>query len=183
MSKNDDPMGKYLRSVNDARAYGWSSDPWATERVRVEKQLEENRRKAAQSASQRKSASSSNNTDSKVICTELVRQGLLDRSDYLLGARYVEEVLTERHVRGYHAWALPIVRRMRRSPRATAFWRRLAQARADHIACLYGDASRRSRFGAFLCAIGHPACYVIGGLVGEQDWRSLYSEEQNVTAR
>lgn len=112
--------------------------------------------------------------DAKVICTELVRQGMLGRADYLAGARYVEEHLTDRHMRGYHAWALPVVRHMRRSRRATAFWRVLAQARADHIAFLNGDAARRSRLGALLCAIGHPVCYLIGGLVREPDWRALY---------
>lgn len=178
MSNKDDlgPMGNYLRSVNDARAYGRSSDPWANERVRVEKQLEKERTQSAWSTKK-------SDTDSKVICTELVRLGLFDRSDYLMGARYVEQSLSERHVRGYHAWALPVVRRMRRSPRTTAFWRRLARTRADHIAYLHGDASRRNRFGAFLCAVGHPACYLIGSLVGEQDWRSLYSDKPSVTAQ
>lgn len=188
MSKKDDlgPMGNYIRSVNEARAFGTSSDPWATARVRVERQLEKDRLKASQTSAWRKppaSSSKNNDTDSKVICTELVRQGLFDRSDYVSGARYVEAHLTERHVRGYHAWGVPVVRRMRRSRRATAFWRRLAQARADHIAFLGGDASRRNRFGAFLCAVGHPACYLIGGLVGEQDWRSLYDEGSSLTAR
>lgn len=113
--------------------------------------------------------------EAKVICTELHRQGLFDRSDYLLGLRYVREHLTERHERGYHAWAISVVRTMRRSPRASEFWRKLAQARADHIAFVYGDLSRRNRFGALLCAIGHPVCYAIGGFVGEQDWRALYT--------
>lgn len=108
---------------------------------------------------------------------------MFERDDYLLGARYVEKHLTEQHMRGYHAWALSVVRSMRRSRRATAFWRTLAQARADHIAFLHGDTARRNRFGAFLCAIGHPVCYLIGGLVGEQDWRSLYNEGPDAAAR
>src|SRR5690606_33497817 len=129
MSNKDDPgpMVKYLREVEQARAYGKSNNAWATEQAAAEKRAAANRQK---------SSSSSNNTDQKVICTELVRQGLFNRADYLLGARYVEEHLTERHVRGYHAWGVTVVRKMRRSPRATAFWRKLAQARADHIAFL-----------------------------------------------
>ena len=115
--------------------------------------------------------------EAKLICTELNRQGLLDRGDYLLGLRFVREHLSERHERGYHAWAISVVRTMRRSKRATHFWLILARARADHIAFVYGDVSRRNRFGAMLCAIGHPVCYLIGGMVGEQDWRVLY--EQN----
>lgn len=171
MSNKDDPgpMVKYLREVERARIYGTSRNGMATEQARVEKQIDANRRNPAQSRN--------SNTGQKVICTELVRQGLFDRDDYLLGARYVEEHLTARHVRGYHAWGLSVVRKMRRSPRATAFWRKLAKARADHIAFIYGDVSRRNRLGAALCALGHPLCYLIGGLVGEQDWRSLYSEE------
>lgn len=174
MSKKDDlgPMGNHLRSVHEARAYGTSTNAWANEQARTEKQTDAHRRKSNQSASKNTS------TDQKVICTELVRQGLFDRADYLLGARYVEEHLTERHVRGYHAWGLPVVRKMRRSRRATAFWRKLAQARADHIAFLYGDATRGNWLGSVLCAVGHPLCYLIGGLVSEQDWRSLYQVEQ-----
>lgn len=112
-----------------------------------------------------------------VICTELHRQGLLAREDYLLSYRHLRERLTPRHERGYHAWAIAVVRAMRRSKRATAFWSLLAHARADHIAFLYGDAARRNRFGALLCAVGHPVCYVIGGFVSEQDWRALYRSE------
>lgn len=116
----------------------------------------------------------SNSESSKVICTELHRQGLMSRADYLQGADYARAHLTERHYRGYHVWALAAVRHMRRSKRATAFWRALASARADHIAYLNGDETRRNRLGAILCAIGHTVCYVLGGLVKEQDWQSLY---------
>lgn len=112
----------------------------------------------------------------KVICTELHRQGLMSRADFALGADYARKHLTERHYRGYHAWALSVVRHMRRSKRATAFWRILAQARADHIAYLYGDTARRNRFGALLCAVGYPACYLIGGFVRHHDWKGLYRE-------
>ena len=113
-------------------------------------------------------------TSKKVICTELRRQGLFSRADHLAGARYVQEKLTARHENGYHAWALFVVRRMRGSKRWTAVFRTLAQARADHIAWLNGDSSRKSNFGRFLCAIGEPVCYAIGGFVGEQNWQRLY---------
>ena len=115
---------------------------------------------------------------SKVICTELHRQRLMSRDDYLLGLRYVRDHLTARHQRGYHAWAVPVVCGIRRSKSTTALWATLARARADHIAYLYGDASRRNRFGALLCAVGHPACYFIGGWVEEQDWQALYLDGQ-----
>lgn len=131
------------------------------------------RRKEAQARKRRADEAAEQN--SKVICTELHRQGLMTRADYHLGARFASEHLTERHYRGYHVWALPVVRHMRRSKRATAFWRKLAVARADHIAYLHGDTARRNRLGALLCTIGHPVCYALGGLVREQEWQLLYN--------
>lgn len=172
MSKKDDPgpMVKHLQDYHKNLAYGTSTSSWGGYRAAEERRIEEQKRKGA--------AAKNNDTNKKVICTELVRQGLFNRADYLLGARYVEEHLTERHVRGYHAWGLPVVRTMRRSRYASAFWRMIAQARADHIAFLYGDAARRNRLGAVVCAIAHPVCYLIGGLVREQDWQALYQGER-----
>ncbi|TAA53909.1 hypothetical protein [Shinella sp. JR1-6] len=146
-------------------------------RLEKEKQEQEKReRELAQKNAQ-------NNDSHKVICTELHRQGLMSRADYALGADYAREHLTERHYRGYHAWAIAVVRHMRRSKRATAFWRILAQARADHIAYLYGDTARRNRFGALLCAVGYPACYLIGGLIGARDWQTLYEQDAAQTSK
>lgn len=162
---NDGTMGGMLGAVDYNRAKQ-SQESYLERRLREER--EEKKRRAARSASQDDSA--------KVICTELHRQGLMSRADYALGADYARKHLTERHYRGYHAWALSVVRHMRRSKRATAFWRILAQARADHIAYLYGDTARRNRFGALLCAVGYPTCYLIGGFVHEQDWKGLYVE-------
>lgn len=173
---DSNPVVKSLQSYHAAKAYGASDGTMAGNLGVEDRRREEAQRRKSSSGS----SWSSSNTDQKVICTELVRQGLFSRADYLAGARYVEEHLTERHVRGYHAWALPIVRRMRRSRRVTAFWRALAQARADHIAFLNGEALRRNRLGAALCIIGHPICYLVGGLVADPDWRSLY---RNETAR
>lgn len=170
---DSNPVVKSLQSYHAAKAYGASDGTMAGNLGVEDRRREEAQRRKSSSGS----SSSSNNTDQKVICTELVRQSLFSRADYLAGSRYVEQHLTDRHMRGYHAWALPVVRHMRRSRRATTFWRALAQARADHIACLSGDIGRRNRFGALLCAVGHPVCYLVGGLVGEQDWHSLYRNE------
>lgn len=147
------------------------------EQARAAARREEQRKKEAAARKQKASQDDS----AKVICTELNRQGLMSRADYVLGAEYARAHLTERHYCGYHAWALAVVRHMRRSKRATAFWHVLAQARADHIAYLNGDTARRNRFGAALCAIGYPVCYLIGGLIGERDWRVLY-ERQDASA-
>lgn len=149
---------------------------------REKRQQQERDRAALHREVQRRRAARNNTAkdddSAKVICTELHRQGSMSRADYALGADYARKYLTERHYRGYHTWALPVARHMRRSKRATAFWRTLAQARADHIASLNGDLTRRSRFGAILCAIGYPLCYLIGCMAAQRDWRSLYSEDR-----
>lgn len=121
-----------------------------------------------------------NNPNSKVICTELMRQGLYNKQDYLLGARYVGENLSQSHVNGYHSWALPVVRKMRKSKFWTKFFHILANSRADHIAHFYGDKSRRNLFGRILCVIGEPACLLIGKISGPQNWNSLYSEKEKI---
>ena len=104
-----------------------------------------------------------------------MRQGKYDRADYLLGARYVQERLTETHVNGYHAWGLWVVRKMRKSAQWTRRFRYLATSRADHIAYLYGEESRKNRVGAVLCLIGERVCFVSGKFCGDQDWQALYS--------
>lgn len=146
------------------------------EHNRQQQEREAERNAAVHEEAERRRKASEDNS-AKVICTELHRQGLMSRADYALGADYARAHLTERHYRGYHAWAITVVRHMRRSKRATAFWRILAQARADHIAYLYGDTARRNRFGALLCALGYPTCYLIGGLIGARDWRALYEQD------
>jgi hypothetical protein len=112
--------------------------------------------------------------DSKVICTYLTSRGLFSEKDRIQGLRYVKEKLTPTHERGYHRWAVPTVRKMRKSELLTLLFWKLANARADHIASLYGDTSRRNAFGWLLCKIGEPFCYVVGMFSPEQNWVSLY---------
>ncbi|MGE0282745.1 MAG: hypothetical protein AB7P20_19330 [Rhizobiaceae bacterium] len=167
--KYEDPVAKSIEAAFIARNTGMSNGSMAAANGLADRRREREREQERQRKKQ-----TSTDENSKVICTELHRQGLLSREDHPLGLRYVREHLTPRHERGYHVWAIPVVRRMRQSKRVTAFWHRLAKARADHIAYLYGDDSRRNRCGQLLCAIGHPACYLIGGFVDEQNWRSVY---------
>lgn len=116
----------------------------------------------------------SSSTTSKIICNEAVRQNMLSRADLLISHKYVRENLTPTHERGYHYWAVSVVGHMRSSERVAKFWAKLARARANHIAYLYGDNSRRDFFGHILCAAGHPTCLLIGKIVGQQNWQKLY---------
>lgn len=162
---NDGTIGGMFGAMDHARD---KREREAANNAAVHREVQ--RRKEAQARKRQAKQDDS----AKVICTELHRQGLMSRADYVLGADHARTHLTERHYRGYHLWALAAVRHMRRSKRASAFWRVLAQARADHIAYLNGEVARRNRIGAILCAVGYPLCYFIGGFVADQDWQALY---------
>lgn len=118
---------------------------------------------------------SGGNASSKVICTELLRQGLFSSDDHRLCFDDAKSRLTDAHFRGYYAWALFVVRRMRRSPRWTRFFHILAQARVNQIAARRGEPERANFLGKIVIALGEPACAVLGRFTGARDYRSLYS--------
>jgi hypothetical protein len=164
--RTDDTIGSMIGAMDRQHDREERARSEARRREQLHKDIEARRKKKA-----------AEDESAKVICTELRRQGLMNREDYELCTRHAREHLSDRHFRGYHAWALAVVGTMRRSRSSTGFWRFLAQARTDHIAFLYGDLSRRNRFGALLCTFGHPACWCLGSLVREQDWKNIYRED------
>ncbi len=117
---------------------------------------------------------SGNTSSSRVICTHLYEQGLLSRADWVMDLKFTREHLTERHINGYHAWAIGSVHMMRKYPSTRAFWRVLAQARANEIAYLLGKRNKPDYLGKFLRATAEPLCWFIGGFVGQSNWQALY---------
>jgi len=124
--------------------------------------------------------SSGSNT---VICTELHRQGLLSRNDYLQSHADTKRRLTSTHLRGYHAWAIPTVRWMRKSPFATRLFRTLVQARTDEIAARAGVAGKANFLGKLTIVLGEPACLLIGKVVGESNYASLYPADRSLATK
>lgn len=108
----------------------------------------------------------------RVICTELHAQGLLDADLYALDVAYTPG-LHPAVVRGYHWWAIPYVRLMRRSATAIAIAKPLATWRARAIAYELGKGPFCWR-GAVVRAIGEPLCFAIGLFVPASDWTQLY---------
>lgn len=106
---------------------------------------------------------------SRVICTELYRQGKISRADWLRDLRYTSAHLSPQHVRGYHAWAIPTVRKMRASKRWTSVWRVIGQARANQIAYLMGDRDKPDCFGALAKILLEGFCWGVGFFVGDRD--------------
>lgn len=115
---------------------------------------------------------------SRVICTELYRQGLISREDWLRDLRYTSEHLSRQHVNGYHAWAIPTVRLMRKSRKWTAVWRVIGQARANQIAYIMGDRAKPDCFGVAAKIILEGFCWAIGHFVGERDAEAELSDRK-----
>ena len=58
----------------------------------------------------------------RVICNELMRQGLLTRKQVVLDYRFTRDYLTPTHVNGYHVWAVWMVKQMRQG-KFVKFWK------------------------------------------------------------
>jgi len=115
------------------------------------------------------SGGNSGGGSSRVICTELYRQGKISRADWLRDLKYTSAHLSPQHVRGYHAWAIPTVRKMRASKRWTSVWCVLGQARANQIAYLMGDRDKPDCFGAVAKILLEGFCWGVGFFVGDRD--------------
>ncbi|WP_417790278.1 hypothetical protein [Terasakiella pusilla] len=117
---------------------------------------------AASNAGRAGAANNAGNTDQRVICTELVRQGCMSKVDQLRDLRFTQKYLTTTHIRGYHIWAIPTVRLMRRSNRWSAIWRFIAQHRANEISYQMGDRITPDFMGKVIRLIFEPFCFLVG---------------------
>ena len=100
---------------------------------------------------------------SRVICTELHRRGLMDRKLWLMDLRFTENFLSRTHLRGYHLWALPLVRRMQVSETLTRRVEPIARWRALEIAHrLEPETYPPNRKGKLVRRIAEPICYLLG---------------------
>jgi len=115
---------------------------------------------------------------SRVICTELYKQGKLDRELYRMDVVYTAKHLSPITVRGYHYWAVPMVVKMRSSTLLTNVFEYLTIARAKEIAHIvkpqeYKD---RSVLGYIIKNVGEAICYSIGLFTDQKDWTVLYNK-------
>lgn len=109
-------------------------------------------------------------TDGKVICTELMRQGKLSKHLYFAEAKTNLARLSATTLRGYHAIAIPIVQRMRKSEALSNF---LLPWVVDYSASVLGNSNGlRGKFVRYLL---EPVCFLVGLCVPRQDYKSLYA--------
>jgi hypothetical protein len=111
----------------------------------------------------------------RVICNELLRQGLMTRRQVLLDYKFTDEHLSDQHVRGYHFWAIGVVKRMRKG-KGVGFWKHIATHRANEIEYIYGKREKPDYLGKVYRRIFEPTCWLIGAFCQQKDHTVLYGE-------
>ena len=113
----------------------------------------------------------------RVICNELMKQGVMTRKQVVLDYRFTRDYLTPQHVNGYHCWAVWMVKQMRKG-KFVKFWKHVAGHRANEIAYIYGERSKPDYLGKVYRRILEPTCWVIGAFKKESDWSILYKQKE-----
>ena len=113
----------------------------------------------------------------RVICNELMRQGVMDRKQVILDYKFTKEYLTPTHVNGYHVWAVWMVKQMRKG-RLVKLWSHIAGHRANEIAYIYGERDKPDYLGKLYRKILEPICWTVGLFCKETDWSILYRKKE-----
>jgi len=113
----------------------------------------------------------------RVICNELMRQGIMTRKQVVLDYKFTRDYLTPTHVNGYHVWAVWMVKQMRQG-RLVNFWKHVAGHRANEIAYIYGERAKPDYLGKVYRKILEPICWSIGFFCKTTDWSVLYTQKE-----
>ncbi len=113
----------------------------------------------------------------RVICNELMRQGIMDRKQVVLDYKFTRDYLTPTHVSGYHLWAIWMVKQMRKG-RFVGLWAHIAGHRANEIAYIYGERKKPDYLGKIYRKILEPICWTLGTFCKETDWSILYRKKE-----
>lgn len=97
-----------------------------------------------------------------VICTELFRQGVISSEWYIADHQYAQKYISETVIRGYHYWAIPVTKLMKKSVFITNLVKPFGKAWAQHMAYKMGVTNKDSLLGGILETIGMPISYYIG---------------------
>lgn len=104
-----------------------------------------------------------------VICTQLNSIGELSDELYDAGVKRIP-YMHPMVVKGYHLWAIPYTRMMRKSKLATRIVRPVAIGRARYLS------GKPSMIGWATVKLGEPICHFLGHMTTKvEDWRTLYA--------
>ncbi|OOS03826.1 hypothetical protein B0188_05975 [[Haemophilus] felis] len=116
----------------------------------------------------------SDGSNSRVICTHFYQKGMLSRELWRADMEYTLKHLPQSMVNGYHLWAIPYVRLMRKSPLAEKLMYPIAYHRAREIAYQMGYTSKGSIRGKVFRAILEPICLFLGMFTKEHKYQELW---------
>lgn len=111
---------------------------------------------------------------SRVICTHFYQKGMLSRELWRADMEYTLQHLPQSMVNGYHLWAIPYVRLMRKSPLAEKLMYPIAYHRAREIAYQMGYLEKGSIRGKIFRAILEPVCAFLGMFTTERKYQELW---------
>ena len=113
----------------------------------------------------------------RVICNELRRLGLMTTEDILIDYFYTHKYLTPIHVKGYHVWAINVVKSMRKG-KNVKFWHHIANHRLNHVKYLLGKRDKPDYLGKLYKIIGESICFGLGLFCKKTDWSILYNKKE-----
>lgn len=113
---------------------------------------------------------------SRVICTHFYKAGDMPREHWLADMQFTMKHCSETTQRGYHYWAIPYVKLMRKSKLAENIMRPIALTRAKELAHKMGKSDKGSWTGKLVRMVLEPISYAIGLVVEQKDYRTLYPE-------
>lgn len=103
-----------------------------------------------------------------VICTELNRQGLLNDQLYEASAQRALQ-LSQEVMSGYHWWAIPTTRAVRKYKYLAKFFSYLANSRCEYLLGTFRI------WGWLSVVVGEPICGFLGShLTSQPNWKELY---------
>lgn len=105
-----------------------------------------------------------------VICTHLNSVGLLEDTLYEASWKRAAE-LSPQTIKGYHFWAIPLTRQLRKSEYLTKIFGYLAKSRCEYLL------GNKRIWGWLSVIIGEPICTFIGRNIPAEkveDWKELY---------
>jgi len=101
----------------------------------------------------------------RVICSELYRQNLMSKEDYLMDLSFTQSHMIPKYgdafLQGYWSFAVPAVKKMRQSKLHTKFWKHIACNRAQDIKWRLGK-GKFNIFGRVYSLFFENLCWIIG---------------------
>ncbi len=113
----------------------------------------------------------------RVICTQLVRDGLLPASDQRLDMEYTFLALSNIHMRGYLFWARPWVRLMNRKPWLRDITHRVIVWRLDEIKFKMGILPKSRLRGKITCFVLEKFSFGLGLFLADTEESIIYKKE------